>query len=350
MPAKEMRTARARANSRLRGLLRLTNAFVSEDATVHREFVSAMHKLIRPPTDWFSLRDIATLAVREALQGTESVPFDLFIGQVTLQTICSGLLQSLPMPSIDRRGHFRAAARGITRLCLASKAAAATHLDTTASRILHHDLRELLPDATRFPNPIDYILPPYETMWRVVATLIAYTYHDLDYRQVLYGLYEQPTSEQFIDHKIYLNKSRVSAQDMVRETLRVHPPTKRIGRVMPDSSWIRHILGLTHDVLHRADVEAAQRKASVWGEAPGIWRPERFIKGKGGAHSSAQLLAFGYGPGACIAREWAPMAIGVIAGAILYALEELGMEYSIVRGPRVGDREGWEGWEVKKVA
>ncbi|KIY53283.1 hypothetical protein FISHEDRAFT_33691 [Fistulina hepatica ATCC 64428] len=345
-----MRTARARANSHLRGLLRLTNTFVSEDANVHREFVSAMYKLIKPPTDWLSLRDIATLAVREALQGTESVPFDSFVGQVTLQTVCSGLLQSPPMPGIDRRGHFRGAARGITLLCLASKAAAATHLYTTASRILHRDLRGLLPDATRFPNPIDYILPPYETMWRVVATLIVYTCHDPEYRQILYDLYEQPTSEQFVDHRIYLNKPRVSAQDLVRETLRVHPPTKRVGRVMADSCWIHHILGLTRDVLHRADVEAAQRKANVWGEAPGIWRPERFIQGKGGAHSSAQLLAFGYGPGACIAREWAPMAIGVIAGAILYALEELSMEYSIVRGLRVGNREGWEGWEVKKVA
>ncbi|KIY53224.1 hypothetical protein FISHEDRAFT_69082 [Fistulina hepatica ATCC 64428] len=348
MPAREMRIARARANVRLRSL-GLTNTFVSDDTDVHHQFVGAMRELIKAPTDWILFRDIATLAIRDVLHGAESEPFDFFVGQVTLQMICSGLLQSPPTPGIDYWVHLRAAVRAITQLWLASKTAEPIHLQITTSSTLHNDLRALLPDTARFPNPIDFIIPTYETMWRVVATLIAYTCHDPDYCNILYDLYEQPTSEQFVHRGIRTGKPRVSARDIVHETLRVHPPTKRIGRVMADSSgFISRTLGLTRDVLHRADIEAAQR-ANVWGEEPGIWRPERFIQGEGGAHTSAHLLAFGYGPGACIAREWAPMAAGLIAAAILYTFDDPSGQYNIVKGPRVGDRQGWEGWEVTKV-
>ncbi|KIY46929.1 hypothetical protein FISHEDRAFT_75192 [Fistulina hepatica ATCC 64428] len=339
MPEREMWIVRARANVHLRVLPLHTNTFVS-----------AMRELIKAPTNWIPVRDIATLAVRDILQGTESVPFNFFVGQVTLQTICSGLLQSPPTPGIDYLVHLRAAVRGITQLWLASKATKPTHLHITTSNILNHHLRALLPDIARFPNPIDYIIPTYETIWRVVATLIAHTCHDPDYCETLYNLYEQPTSEQFAQRGIRTDKPHVSAQDMVHETLRVHPPTERIGCVIADSSLIRRTLGLTRDVLHRADIEAAQRTAHVWGEEPGIWRPERFIQGEGGARSFAHLLAFGYGPGVRIAREWAPMAAGVIAAVILYTLEDHNRQYNVVKGPRVGDREGWEGWEIKKAS
>ncbi|KIY46253.1 hypothetical protein FISHEDRAFT_47605 [Fistulina hepatica ATCC 64428] len=339
---------RARANVHLRVLPFHTNTFISEDTDIHHQFVSAMCKLIKAPTNWISVRDIATPAVRDILHGTESVPFDFFVGQVTLQTICSGLLQSPPAPGIDYRVHLHAAVRGITQLWIASKAAQPTQLYITTSNTLHDDLRALLPDIAHFPNPIDYIIPTYETMCRVVATLIAHTCHDPHRCQTLYNLYDQPTSQQFAHRGIRTGEPRVSARDRVWETLRVHPPTKRIGRVMPDSSFICRMFGLTRDVLHRADIEAAHT-ANVWGEEPGRWRPERFIPGEGGAESSPHLLAFGYGPGACIAREWAPMAAGVIAVAILYGLEDPSGQYKIVKRPCVGDREGWEGWEVMKV-
>ncbi|KIY44299.1 hypothetical protein FISHEDRAFT_77689 [Fistulina hepatica ATCC 64428] len=130
----------------------------------------------------------------------------------------------------------------------------------------------------------------------------------------------------------------------------VHPPTKRIGRVMADLSLIRRTLGLTQDVLHRADTEAVQHSVNVWGEEPGIWRPEHFIQGEDSAQNCAHPLAFGYGPGACITREWAPMAAGIIAAAILYTLEEdHSRQYNVVKGPHVGNREGWERWEIKSA-
>ncbi|KIY43013.1 hypothetical protein FISHEDRAFT_54311, partial [Fistulina hepatica ATCC 64428] len=88
------------------------------------------------------------------------------------------------------------------------------------------------------------------------------------------------------------------------------------------------------------DIEAAQHTGNVWGEEPGIWRLERFIQGEGSVHSSAHLLAFRYDPGVCIAWEWAPMAAGLIAAAILYTSYDPSGQYNIVKGPRVGDREG----------
>ncbi|KIY53215.1 hypothetical protein FISHEDRAFT_69074 [Fistulina hepatica ATCC 64428] len=255
----------------------------------HPPFVKAMRELIKAPTNWTSFRDIATLAVRYILHRTESEPFDFFVWQVTLQTICSSLLQSPPTPGIDYWVHLRAAVHGITQLWFASRAARPTQLCITTSNTLHHDLRAFLPDIARFPNPIDCMIPTYETTWRVVATLIAHMYHDPGYCNTLRNLYAA----------IY--------------------------------------------------IEAAQRTANAWGEEPGIWRLERFIQVEGSAHSSAHLLAFGYGPGVCIAWEWAPMAAGLIAAAILYTFGDPSGHYNIVKGPRVGDRQGWKGWKVTKV-
>jgi hypothetical protein len=42
------------------------------------------------------------------------------------------------------------------------------------------------------------------------------------------------------------------------------------------------------------------------------------------------------------------MAAAVIVGAILNRVDDVA--YYIVRGERVGDRTGWDGWLVRKLA
>jgi hypothetical protein len=57
-------------------------------------------------------------------------------------------------------------------------------------------------------------------------------------------------------------------------------------------------------------------------------------------------MAFGFGRLGCVAKEWAPMAAGLIVAAVLGEVDE--EVYEIITGPNMGGRVGWDGWFVRR--
>ncbi|KAJ6630308.1 hypothetical protein B0H10DRAFT_1984027, partial [Mycena sp. CBHHK59/15] len=162
--------------------------------------------------------------------------------------------------------------------------------------MLNRSLRRILPDQDKYPNPIDFVIPTWETLWRVVAVTLPIAFQDL---------FDNPDKEQF------------RAPDS-GNALRLHPPVKHISR---------HVFRQKFDTAV-ADIESAQR-SPLWVPAPDpeIYDPARFLRQPSHARD---ILAFGYGPLKCAAIHWAPMAAAVIVAAILNQVD--GRDLYIVSG------------------
>ncbi|KAJ3569994.1 hypothetical protein NP233_g4687 [Leucocoprinus birnbaumii] len=132
---------------------------------------------------------------------------------------------------------------------------------------LHDHLRRLIPVGAGFENPIDFVVPTWETMWRADS---------LEARQF-----------------VTVRSQGFSVRDFVEEVMRLHPPVKHISRVhtlSPLNSWVSTAFGaLDHirlwlygagtkgieDVRSSADVEAALRTETIWSGDAHAFNPRR---------------------------------------------------------------------------
>ncbi|KAJ7494350.1 hypothetical protein B0H11DRAFT_2227772 [Mycena galericulata] len=290
--------SRASPNARLLMAFRLTNTFVSADPAVHSKFVQKSIILLREAKqDWKRFTDVAVQAVDSALPD-RLIPFHNFVRSVTLRTIIVGLVDpraniaSLDANDVDIVTEL------ITDIWILSKRPdpIPEHLLET----LNSHLRRLIPDEAAFPNPLDFLIPTWETLWRVVAVTLAHIHLDPEACRAFQDLNDNPSLDQF----------RIS----------------RLGGAYPI-----------------ADIESAQRSA-FWGSHPEGFDPARFLREP---DLAKDLLAFGCGPLKCKAANWAPMAAAVIVGAIVNGVD--GVRYDFVRGNKIGGRKGWEGWFLRKV-
>ena len=138
----------------------------------------------------------------------------------------------------------------------------------------------------------------------------------------------------------------------MQEVLRLYPPTRRISRVVPVSSFpILSVLFprlFIRNLTIAADIEALQRD-SVWGNSRGEFDPARHQPQRCTEQQSDTLLAFGAGKLTCVAKNWAPQAAAVITAALLNPVG-VGKDLVVEAGSAIGGREGWEGWSVRKNA
>lgn len=200
---------------------------------------------------------------------------------------------------------------------------------------------------TDYPNPLDFILPTFETMWRVVAVAVARSYKDIDALNSFEGFLTRPTASQFT----LFEMGAPSVEAVIAETMRLHPPTRRIHRaeVAPQSSIPFLPNALTSFMqgkprIHIADIGAVHRDADIWGGDADVFKPLRHHPGSLTAEQRESFMPFGYGKLKCVASSWAPHAAGLIAAAVLSTVSE-GMQ--IREGCGIGGREGWEGWAIE---
>ena len=136
----------------------------------------------------------------------------------------------------------------------------------------------------------------------------------------------------------------------MQEVLRLHPPTRRISRVVPVSS--SPFLGTIFPGLFvrnqtiAADVEALQQD-SVWGNSRREFDPVRHQPQRCTEEQRNTLLAFGAGKLSCIAKNWAPQAAAIITAALLDQVST-GKNLFVETGSSMGGRDGWEGWVIRK--
>jgi len=212
-------------------------------------------------------------------------------------------------------------------------------------------LRQWIPHRDKDPfsqQPLELILPAYETLWRLVAHTFIYVEATPAYRLVFHKFFSDPSKKEF---KItYATLHSASVSDVIQEVLRLHPPTKRIKRAQVNSPLpiirrARILLNLfvpsTSGLEIAADIESLQR-STVWDPLPHEFVAERH-KDPTAAQRKA-MMPFGIGPLQCIAASMAPRLAGLIVAGI--ARRE---DICLIRGTKRGDREGWEGWKIRKL-
>ncbi|KAI0570252.1 hypothetical protein TUN199_10747 [Pyrenophora tritici-repentis] len=122
-------------------------------------------------------------------------------------------------------------------------------------------------------NPMNLLLPAYETMWRVVLRCFLEVQHRAAQnkniwttvlRDYLSDLKVPNSIENDIFHKpTKTNDGVIRPVEIVKEALRLHPPTRRVHCCFNDQEV-------------KADIEACHRQEILCGDDPNVFRPERW--------------------------------------------------------------------------
>lgn len=358
---------RADSNQRLVCALNLSNTFVSPDPATHKEFVGHAQSLLNSAKrrGWTYFEGIALEAARwqisnSALSCPEnpSIPFDSFIQNVTLIVVLVGLLQ-VDKP-IDSFSHLDVCivAKNITSLWALSKRQ--EPISPIVLDQLSDHLRRLVGDEEKFPYPLNFVVPAWETLWRVVATTVAYSYNDEATCEAFYTFNARPSDDAFRGEGQLGEGERqgphITIKSIVNEAMRLHPPSKRIARLRR-RVWCPSFidLWLGPDVKYatkkyHADVERLLQCQDVWGLDAEAFKPSRHdmrVDNMVREREESMSFVFGHGPLRCIAASWAPTASAVISGALIGELRA--DEYILQIGQGIGGRDGWAGWTFEKT-
>ncbi|KAF2750598.1 hypothetical protein M011DRAFT_464397 [Sporormia fimetaria CBS 119925] len=115
-------------------------------------------------------------------------------------------------------------------------------------------------------NPMNWLLPAYETMWRAVMRCVM----EIRFRDAANGAAWEGVLRDFLAAPTEAGKFRasgehgVSALDIVMEILRLYPPSKRVRRQDPGNGTLE------------ADIELCHHSAVLSGSDPFSFRPERW--------------------------------------------------------------------------
>jgi hypothetical protein len=175
MSLSDMLTSRAIPNARLINVFNLTNTFVSAHLETHNAFrkraVALLHDMSRNG-GWPRWAEVTSQAVYLQLpHSSPDVPYDRFIQAVTFRTVIAGLLN----PAFDQTSFNQDNIDFITSTIntLWDRSKHSQPLPTSLLAQLNTKLRVYFPDEDVFPNPLDFIIPSWETLWRVVAAAVA---------------------------------------------------------------------------------------------------------------------------------------------------------------------------------
>ncbi|KAH6913684.1 hypothetical protein BKA70DRAFT_1421946 [Coprinopsis sp. MPI-PUGE-AT-0042] len=137
-----------------------------------------------------------------------------------------------------------------------------------------------------------------------------------------------------------------SLKNVVDEAMRLHPPSKHIGRMTVRSPFtslppnISNIIArfMPSIVYQReqASVQEILRTESIWGPDSHLFNPSRYSSDPDKKDEQAEALSYIFGGGnlRCIGSSWAPMAAAVVSSAIFDGLDR--RQYTIV-----AEKEGW---------
>ena len=342
-PISLLLSARAQPNERLGRAFGLGNSFVSADTRVRKRFVSRARELLREHTQHFSAfpdaaqDTVAGVASRlvSIYHHQNATPFARFVQVITMRlVVCSFLGGDIPLDT-DEDVIFVVDA--INELWASSKKPPTDMQSRVLERINGH-LSKWLP---AYERPLDFIIPAYETMWRVVAVTVARAGRDRGAREAFLAYLNSPIECQYER----FNTEGLSVGSFLCEVLRLHPPSRRLARVTPPQlagfpRWTR----TTDDV---ADIEALHQDINIWGQEGHVFDPIRFHPTRLSHEQHRAFIPFGYGPLRCIAFKEAPHFAAIVAASILEITDEPHARYRLISGESLGRRDGWEGWSIE---
>jgi hypothetical protein len=389
-PYPDFQAARVGPNQRLVEVFGIDNAFTNPDQKAKSAFSKRMGQLMMTATkigkdneesDWSDLRNRAIFYFDDYLLEIKKDTMNLaeLTQFITLELSLFYLFSDAgeAKRSTNRFKDIIYIGHCINQLWIDSKKANTARSNWEDQTELHDALRRVITPELSMPgafpeildpNPLNVLLPAYETMWRVVIRgFLEIRYRkaadNLSWCKIMtdyLGKLESPISMQ---NGAFHNtgQSGVRPIDVVKETLRLYPPTRRVHRNFDGQTC-------------RADIEACQRSELLGGKDPLVFRPERwqdicaverqraFEKVKGAEKSLKRSEEeLGYMPFAywCAADHEETKEFGMKMIALLVAVlcEKLGNEWELENDeslPKQGtplgtDREAYEDLKLKKL-
>ncbi|KAI6082821.1 cytochrome P450 [Hypoxylon rubiginosum] len=345
--------ARAIPNQRLIKAFGIVSSFTTEDPRIHNEFLRRASVDINKmgQSDCVEFFSSAKLSLSQTITHLDptaqrALPLARVVRAFVLIAILNKFFRIEPS-SVDVKAAIRAA-EAINRLWVQSKNPDQEGQDVDQS-ILQSALELLLPK--HFPchpkdNPLNIIMPAYETMWRVVL---------LTYVAAGFQSQDETASRQFrgvVDMipKCFSPEDKLSqemALNFAKEGLRLYPPTRRVYRAVMTARGDTEI--------KHADVEKCHRDKNIWGSDALQFRPSRwrtvsadmqraYMPFSNGRHTCPAAWGFGYRAIIILVAALARRLGTRDAGAVMYFG---GLNGEIERHPDTPlpyGRQELEGW------
>jgi hypothetical protein len=293
----ERQATRARPNRRVASVFGINNAFTTRDLIVHAKFVNDAKKKMQTAIkvdgkswkkkegDWSILRELARSSVDHFLSQSEERLRIVDLVRVVTLKVSLRLLFNASDKSINSKDsieHLILIGQRINDLWIASKdnIIATPEWNSKSNSDIHaalvavcetdnpdqaDEIDPLRPEA----NPMNWLLPTYETMWRVVlACILELRFRNAEnadiWCKVLDEYISDPSREKFKGPAVTPGVRGLCANDIIKETLRLYPPTRHVYRRFTEDG---------EDV--KADIESCHRSSS-FGSDPLRFRPERW--------------------------------------------------------------------------
>lgn len=361
--------SRAIPNQRVRVVFGADNAFTSHDENHVRQFIAKARELIHlHQGDWYTLAGMARMGVRgvierafEASYPSASassriahvrIPLVNLIQTVTLRVMLRVLFTMEEEEVLNIQDeHLLNLANAINDTWISSKTTSTSTTPTLRFEDNHHlqeSLTTIFPntDITR-ENPLNLLLPGFETMWRVILRAFletGYTPAGIghpEWRGILAAFARIPTREQFTlvhDDEDSSSGGGVSVEMLVNEALRLYPPTRRVYRAFqfaepapePESSSSSPCTSRSKsNTIASADIETTQTAPSIWGPEASVFNPQRWKCGLATTQERNAFFPFGSAPFVCPAQKvFGPRVIGLVLGVLFL---ELGVGVWVLR-------------------
>ncbi|MCJ1362964.1 hypothetical protein MMC16_002070 [Acarospora aff. strigata] len=310
--------SRSGPNQRLVRVFGIDNAFTTTKEEYWKEFRKSVERQMRISEErWEGLAHTAQELVHRGVGARTSDERDGILLVPFMQTAVLKFSLHVFFPvRVDELEDevLSTIADKINRLWIGSKGSKHTDSMRSDQRVLMAALRKILPGygETMRTNPLNIIMPAYETMWRVVLR----GFLEVGFRSGHRGQIWRQVMDEFL-----LNPSRatfdtitpgvygVSPAFIVDETLRLYPPTRRIYRHKQDG------VDDTPDVV-AADIEHLHRDPDIWGQDSMLFRPSRWASLSEDRRSA--FIPFGAGHFTCPAkRDAGPRMVGILMAALL---------------------------------
>ena len=267
---------------------------------------------------WQKVADSARELVHQAVSPsklaivgqTTSVTLDSLVRSVCLKTVLHVLFKVDPIKLDD--GNISTITENINKLWIQSKETGMP--EESDKKDLQEALAQVIPQkkwSSPPDNPLNLILPAYETLWRVVLSgFLQVTFVEgvpPMLRSVLVQFLANPTSTNRKKLVHSPEASAVSVDLIVKEALRLYPSVKSVYRQF-------HMDNRAGPENVAADIETCQRTKALWGADTERFVPSRWNNASDDAQKS--YMAFGVRPFACPAKpEFGPMMIGILMAA-----------------------------------
>ncbi|KAL8988293.1 MAG: hypothetical protein Q9177_002609 [Variospora cf. flavescens] len=321
--------SRAIPNQRLVRAFQIDNGFTTNDHDYGRLFRRTADRKLRDITrgGWSEVGKMVqgfTSTYMERFQSQTRGHLDLIVQIVALKTVLL-MFFDVNQDAMTDEVVIRIS-KNINLLWIQSKSQTAGN-QSNDFETLQNDLKHLgLEWSTSKENPLNLLLPVYESLWRVVARcLIEVVFRpsaDPEWLLLLETFRADPTSENF--SKSQPGQDKVSVAFPVKEALRLYPPTRRIYRQV-------HLTSKKDPEVVAVDIEACHRLPHVWGEDSHRYRPARWNSVD--ENMRRAFMPFGGSPWICPANSnFGPMMIGLLVATFASSISAEEWELQLLLG------------------